>query len=135
MLAHHRPDRALLARLAVYGCTGGDFLVGAKPSGQLTACSFAAPSPPAASPGGSAERPRVTDLRAYWTAPGAFGAFRSWRDAREPCASCEYHALCRGGCKVVSAHLAGDPGAPDPECPRVVDASHRAPAHRKLPVL
>ena len=124
MLAHHRPDRALLAELAVYGCTGGDFLVGAKPGGQLTACSFAAPPPP--TPGG--ERPRITDLRAYWDAPDAFGAFRTWRAAREPCASCEFHALCRGGCKVVSAHATGDPSAPDPECPRVVDHAARAGA-------
>jgi len=128
MLAHHRPDRALLASLAVYGCTGGDFLIGAKPTGQLTACSFAAPSPPA-SPG--ADRPRVTELRAYWNAPGAFGAFRRWRDAREPCASCDYHALCRGGCRVVSTHTLGDPSAPDPECPRVVDT----PTRVHLPVI
>ena len=117
MLAHHRPDRALLAELAVYGCTGGDFLVGAKPDGRLTACSFMA-SPP--------ERPRVTDLASYWREPGAFGAFRAWRDAAEPCASCSYHDLCRGGCKVVSAHVTGDASAPDPECPRVVDARPRA---------
>jgi radical SAM protein with 4Fe4S-binding SPASM domain len=130
MLAHHRPARALLAELAVYGCTGGDFLVGAKPGGQLTACSFAQPSPPATAGG---ERPRVTELASYWTAPGAFGAFRTWRDAREPCASCDYHALCRGGCKVVSSHTTGDASAPDPECPRVVD--HGAPAPRvRLPV-
>jgi radical SAM protein with 4Fe4S-binding SPASM domain len=120
MLAHHRPDRALLAELCVYGCTGGDFLVGAKPGGQLTACSFAAP-PPAAPESPDAARPRITELRGYWDTPGAFGAFRRWRDAREPCASCEYHALCRGGCKVVSAHVSGDPAAPDPECPRVID--------------
>jgi radical SAM protein with 4Fe4S-binding SPASM domain len=134
MLAHHRPDRALLAELAVYGCTGGDFLVGAKPGGQLTACSFAAPPPALAG-----ERPRITDLRAYWDAPGAFGAFRTWRAAREPCASCDYHALCRGGCKVVSAHVTGDLSAPDPECPRVVDHRDRAgpggAERRKLPVL
>jgi radical SAM protein with 4Fe4S-binding SPASM domain len=114
MLAHHKPDRALLAELAVYGCTGGDFLVGAKPDGRLTACSFAA-SP--------TSRPAVTDLGAYWSDPEAFGAFRAWRsDAREPCRSCSYHDLCRGGCKVVSAHVAGDLSAPDPECPRVLDA-------------
>jgi radical SAM protein with 4Fe4S-binding SPASM domain len=132
MLAHHRPERALLAELAVYGCTGGDFLVGAKPGGQLTACSFAAPPPPL---GGA--RPRITELAAYWTAPGAFGAFRDWRDAREPCASCEYHALCRGGCKVVSAHATGDPSAPDPECPRVIDhgSTPCARAPRRLPVV
>ncbi len=117
MLAHHAPDRALLAELAVYGCTGGDFLVGAKPGGQLTACSFAAPPPS----GSDDRRPRVTELAAYWHAPGAFGAFRDWRAARAPCASCDYLALCRGGCRVVSAHVTGDLAAPDPECPRVVD--------------
>jgi radical SAM protein with 4Fe4S-binding SPASM domain len=112
MLAHHQPDRALLAELAVFGCTGGDFLVGAKADGRLTACSFMG-SPP--------ERPRVTDLAAYWDREDAFGAFRTWRTAAEPCASCSYHELCRGGCKVVSAHVLGDASAPDPECPRVVD--------------
>jgi radical SAM protein with 4Fe4S-binding SPASM domain len=131
MLAHHGLDRARLAELCVYGCTGGDFLVGAKPGGQLTACSFAAP-PPAPAPG--ADRPRVTELGAYWDVPGAFGAFRTWREAREPCASCAYHSLCRGGCKVVSAHVAGDPSAPDPECPRVVDhqAAQVAQATRRV---
>ncbi len=127
MLAHHRPDRALLAELCVYGCTGGDFLVGAKPGGQLTACSFAAP-PPAL----EEQRPKVEQLAAYWNAPDAFGAFRTWRDAAEPCASCEYHALCRGGCKVVAAHVHGDLAAPDPECPRVVD---HAPRIVRLPVV
>lgn len=112
MLAHHRPSRRLLAGLAVYGCTGGDFLVGAKANGALTACSFATPPP------GS---PNVDQLRAYWDEPGAFGAFRAWRDAEEPCRSCDYHDLCRGGCKVVSRHLLGDAHLPDPECPRVVD--------------
>jgi radical SAM protein with 4Fe4S-binding SPASM domain len=123
MLAHHRPDRALLAELCVYGCTGGDFLVGAKPGGQLTACSFAAPAP---------GRPKVEALADYWSAPDAFGAFRTWRAAAEPCASCEYHALCRGGCKVVSAHVMGDLAAPDPECPRVVDHGRRVV---RLPVV
>ena len=126
MLAHHAPDRDLLAELCVYGCTGGDFLVGAKPGGQLTACSFAAP-PPALDD----HRPRITELAAYWTAPDAFGAFRTWRDAAEPCASCAYHDLCRGGCKVVSAHAAGDLAAPDPECPKVVDHAPR----RRLPIV
>jgi radical SAM protein with 4Fe4S-binding SPASM domain len=131
MLAHHRPDRQLLAELAVYGCTGGDFLVGAKADGRVTACSFAAPPPFDA----SGKRPLVTELATYWTAPDAFGAFRSWRDAREPCASCEYHALCRGGCKVVSAHVVGDPAAPDPECPRVILSRGAEQPRRHLPVI
>jgi len=156
MLAHHAPDRALLAELAVYGCTGGDFLVGAKPGGQLTACSFAGP-PPAVEmrgdggrveAGGRAgaadtrasrpsidERPRVTQLAAYWRQPGAFGAFRTWREAAEPCASCTYHDLCRGGCKVVAAHVGGDLSVPDPECPRVIDHSSSTARRPRLPVI
>jgi len=124
MLAHHRPDPALLASLAVYGCTGGDFLIGVKPSGLVTACSFAAPP---------ATRPRAHALRTYWQEPGAFDAFRQWRDAAEPCRSCDYHALCRGGCKVVSAHVLGDARLPDPECPRVIDwqRSALAPARTR----
>ncbi len=139
MLAHHAPNRALLAELAVYGCTGGDFLVGAKPDGRLTACSFA--SPPPMPIGGEEARPRVDGLAAYWTAPNAFGAFRTWQNASEPCASCTYHSLCRGGCKVVSAHVLGDMSAPDPECPRVIDAGAAGdardarPQRVKLPVL
>ncbi|HUQ05053.1 MAG TPA: radical SAM protein [Kofleriaceae bacterium] len=131
MLAHHDPGRELLAQLAVYGCTGGDFLVGAKPSGALTACSFAAP-PPAT----DGRRPLVTELGAYWGAADAFGAFRTWRDAAEPCRTCAYHSLCRGGCRVVSAH-AGDAASPDPECPRVVDHAARtaSPRKRRLPVV
>ena len=128
MLAHHAPDRDLLASLAVYGCTGGDFLVGAKAGGQLTACSFASPPPPDA----ANVRPKLDELATYWHQPDAFGAFRTWRDApAEPCASCAYHDLCRGGCKVVSAHVHGDLASPDPECPRVVDARRRT----HLPVI
>lgn len=131
MIAHHHPGPELLAELAVYGCSGGDFLIGAKPGGQLTACSFAAPPPPI-----DEHRPRVTELAAYWDSPGAFGAFRDWRAAREPCASCAYLAQCRGGCRVVATHVRGDLTAPDPECPRVVDAAASGPPPRRhLPVL
>jgi radical SAM protein with 4Fe4S-binding SPASM domain len=129
MIAWHDPGEALLAKLAVYGCTGGDFLIGAKASGVMTACSFAAP------PEG---KPSVDQVGTYWGSDAAFGAFRTWRDAvAEPCASCSYHALCRGGCRVVSAHArGGDWGtkAPDPECPKVVE--HQGAARRvRLPVV
>src|SRR5262249_52818840 len=95
MIALHDPGAELLGKLAAYGCTRGRFLVGAKASGVMTACSFAAPP---------SERPKVTELASYWTRPDAFGAFRRWRDAAEPCASCAYHHLCRGGCRVVADH-------------------------------
>ena len=41
--------------LAIYGCAGGDLLVGAKATGALTACSFA---PPISA--------RVDEIGAYW---------------------------------------------------------------------
>ena len=122
MVAHHQPPPELLAQLVVYGCSGGDFLIGAKAGGQLTACSFAAPPPFLEDVRGD-RRPTVVDLGAYWSEPSAFAPFRGWRDAAEPCASCAYLSLCRGGCRVVAAHT-GSAAEPDPECPRVVD--HRA---------
>ena len=131
MVAHHHPDPRLLRFLAVYGCAGGDHLVGARAHGVLTACSFA--STPAAAA-------TVDGIDEYWTRDEAFGPFRKWREAaREPCRSCEYLPLCRGGCRVVSSHVSGDPALPDPECPRVMAfaALHNpAPvaAHR-LPVI
>lgn len=136
MLAHHQVAPELLAQLVVYGCTGGDFLIGAKPSGLVTACSFAAPPATAA-------RPRVDQLGAYWSSPEAFAPFRQWRAAAEPCRSCRYLSLCRGGCRVVAAHR-GAASEPDPECPRVVDFRRAAataepggaPAgRRRLPVI
>src|SRR5262249_38552171 len=84
MIAWHDPGAELLRQLAVYGCVGGDFLIGAKASGVMTACSFAAPPP---------ERPRVDAIAAYWERDDAFAAFRGWRDAEEPCRSCPYHEL------------------------------------------
>jgi radical SAM protein with 4Fe4S-binding SPASM domain len=123
MIAWHDPGPELLGKLAVYGCTGGDFLIGARASGVMTACSFAAPPP---------GRPTVDQLGAYWDRADAFGPFRAWREASEPCRSCSYHALCRGGCRVVSAFSAGDASAPDPECPRVL--AHRG-TRVALPVL
>ena len=131
MLAFHDPGPAVLAQLAVFGCTGGDFLIGAKAQGQLTACSFAAPPPADRATG---ERPRVDHMRSYWNSPDAFGVFRQWRDAAQPCRSCTYLNVCRAGCRVVAAH-AGNPAAPDPECPTVVRhfAAMRLDEHSRKP--
>ncbi len=116
MLAWHDPGRELLAKLCVYGCTAGDFLVAAKASGVMTPCSFAAPP---------MDRPKIDAIGEYWRRPKAFAVYREWREADEPCRSCAYHDLCRGGCKVVSGHAAGDPRRPDPECPKVVEYARK----------
>lgn len=128
MVAHHRVKPELMRWLAIYGCAGGDLLVGAKASGALTACSFAPPVDA-----------QVDGIGDYWERAGAFGPFRRWREAAaEPCNSCDYLALCRGGCRVVSGHD-GDATEPDPECPRVVDWRRdnlpHAANRRTLPVV
>ncbi len=112
MIAHARPRPELLSALAIYGCAGGDFLVGATARGRATACSFIAP------PG---DGPAIDALADYWSTGAAFDSFRRWREADAPCDSCPYLALCRGGCKAVALHEAGTLQAADPECPRVVE--------------
>jgi radical SAM protein with 4Fe4S-binding SPASM domain len=132
MVAHHRINPRLMRWLAIYGCAGGDLLIGAKASGALTACSFA---PPVEAAGGGAVP--VDQIDGYWERDDAFGPFRRWReDAAEPCRSCDYLSLCRGGCRVVSGQT-GELGDPDPECPRVVDwrAAHPAELRRHLPLI
>jgi radical SAM protein with 4Fe4S-binding SPASM domain len=113
LLTAHNPNPRLLRWLGVMGCVGGDYLVAAKAHGAVAACSFAAP------PAGG---PQAGALAPYWRQSEAFGPFRAWRNGPEPCRSCEYLTLCRGGCRAISAHVCGDPAAPDPECPRVIAA-------------
>ncbi len=122
MLAHHQPAPELLRFLAVYGCAGGDLLIAARTGGQLAACSFAAPV-----------HATADQLRSYWPTAPAFAPFRSWPAAQEPCHSCRYLSLCRGGCRVVSAHVSGDARAPDPECPRVIDYRAAQPSRPPTP--
>jgi radical SAM protein with 4Fe4S-binding SPASM domain len=130
MVAHSGARPELLRFLAIYGCAGGDLLVGAKATGALTACSFAAPI-----------EAKVDGIGDYWERGEAFGPFRRWREAaEEPCRSCAALALCRGGCRVVAAHVSGSAAAPDPECPRVVDfraamSGASTGARRRLPVV
>jgi radical SAM protein with 4Fe4S-binding SPASM domain len=83
------------------------------PDGQLTGCSFGGPSE------GS-----IFDAAATAQAfDRGFTAFRDYtRRAPEPCASCVYLSLCKGGCRVVSK-ARGDWWKPDPGCPRVVEHS------------
>jgi radical SAM protein with 4Fe4S-binding SPASM domain len=127
MVTHHKIKPKVMRWLAIYGCAGGDLLVGAKASGMLTACSFAAPT-----------EARVDGLGAYWERQDAFGPFRRWKEAAaEPCRSCDYLALCRGGCRVVTQHVSGDATLPDPECPRVQAwrAEHGDAGPRRLPIV
>jgi radical SAM protein with 4Fe4S-binding SPASM domain len=102
-----------LARFGVFGCEAGEALCAVTVDGAVAPCSFA-PS---------------TALRAEHLAQGhhADPDLARWRAHKgtppEPCASCTLRAVCKGGCKVVSAFVDHAHG-PDPECPRV--RMHRA---------
>jgi len=121
MVFWHKPSKAAAAFFGVQGCVGGDVLAAVQPEGAFTGCSFTSQAAADARVPGAA--------RAAWA--DGFHEFRDYvRDAPEPCASCDYLRLCRGGCRAVAgAH--GAFAAPDPGCPRVQE--HRA--RRPLPVI
>lgn len=105
------PDPAIVQRFGVMGCEAGNMLAAVRGDGRPTACSFI-------------ERAAGTDAQAlFGEAWDTSPELQRWRGfvnaAPEPCASCPWAAVCRGGCKVVSEHLTGERFAPDPECPRV----------------
>jgi radical SAM protein with 4Fe4S-binding SPASM domain len=109
MVFWHRPSRRAAAFWGVQGCVAGDVLAAVAPEGTLMACSFA---------GGTAVDARIPgNIRSVWAS--SFAPFREFvASAPEPCASCDYLRLCRGGCRAV-ANAHGRQSDPDPGCPRV----------------
>jgi radical SAM protein with 4Fe4S-binding SPASM domain len=103
-------DPARLARFGILGCEAGRALAAFTVDGRVAPCSFAGPT-----------ELRATDL-AHHAADPELSRWRAYVDAPpEPCASCSLCGVCRGGCKVVAAHVDGTHG-PDPECPRVIES-------------
>jgi radical SAM protein with 4Fe4S-binding SPASM domain len=103
-----------LANAGVAGCVGGSWLLSIDPRGKLAGCSF-----------------DTTDSPYSWRdlgKPEAMKHFLSWtREAAEPCASCRWLHVCRGGCHVVARHVTGSFAAPDPGCPWVNAAKTQSP--------
>jgi radical SAM protein with 4Fe4S-binding SPASM domain len=117
LLCSHAPDPERMEFFSIAGCDGGNLLVGAAPDGRVAPCSFS-----------RWEDLRVEDLPDRWTRPETFEPYRRWTlFAAEPCASCAYLRICRGGCHAVSEYYYGDPRLPDPECPIV--AGHAPLVH------
>ncbi len=106
-LAAHGLDPEPARLLGLRGCTGGEDLLARTADGRYVPCSFAKGG--AAGPAAEA-----------WKLDSQLLA---WRDRAasppEPCRSCDWQPLCRGGCRIVAEHLTGDALAPDPECPKV----------------
>jgi radical SAM protein with 4Fe4S-binding SPASM domain len=108
MLCWHGPDEALMDRFSVYGCEAGHVLLGVRSDGRFAGCSFLR------------GEESVFDLPRLWERSETLARLRSFSDdAREPCRSCRWLRICKGGCRAVAAFVTGDPLAPDPECPFV----------------
>ncbi|MBI2060031.1 MAG: radical SAM protein [Nitrospirae bacterium] len=110
-LCYHDPGVERLEHFTVQGCVAGNYLMAVHADGSASGCSFWT----------GAEAP-LAELPNTWEDPGRFAVFRNWnQDAPEPCQSCAYLHLCRGGCRAVAAFATGDARQPDPECPKVID--------------
>jgi radical SAM protein with 4Fe4S-binding SPASM domain len=106
MFCWHGPDKALMEQFSVYGCEAGNVLLGVRSDGRFAGCSFL-----------SGEE-SILELPRLWSGSEHLQALRRWvEQAPEPCRSCDYLGICKGGCRAVSQFVAGDFNAPDPECP------------------
>jgi radical SAM protein with 4Fe4S-binding SPASM domain len=111
MFCWHAPDKALMEQFSVYGCEAGNVLLGVRSDGRFAGCSFL-----------SGEE-SILDLPRLWESSGQLSRLRSWPDsAPEPCRSCDYLDISKGGCRAVAGFVSGDFHAPDPECPFLAGA-------------
>lgn len=98
----------------VMGCEAGRSLLAVRADGRAAPCSFWRSD--------ARVDPLTTDqdLDAAWHDDPTLDAFRGYQAALpEPCATCNFRASCRGGCRIVAAAVCGTSWTPDPECPRV----------------
>jgi radical SAM protein with 4Fe4S-binding SPASM domain len=110
MLVEENPPQELLQQLAAYGCEAGNVLLGIRSNGLVCGCSFLNPL------GFS-----VFALADSWHDAPDLAAIRTFvQNAPEPCMSCNYLAICKGGCRAVALVTSGNSYGLDPDCPRVV---------------
>ncbi len=120
MMCYHRPPTEVLEATATYGCEAANVLLGIHSDGRVAACSFL---PDAGL--------SVFELGERWQDHEPFQALRSWPErAPEPCRSCAYLHICKGGCHAVAAWASGNPQSPDPDCPWVVEHACESSAQR-----
>jgi len=119
MLCYHKPPPEYLEKTSTYGCEAGNVLIGAKSDGRINGCSFLPPT-----------EMTIFDFHDQWYSSPYFKDLRSWPSrAKEPCRSCRYLEVCKGGCHAVALHVTGSMDEPDPDCPMVVEYSDRRGNH------
>ena len=110
MICYHRPPLESFETMASYGCEAGNVLMGMKSNGRVTACSFLNNAPDIS----------IFDLKSALRNHNCFEKIRNWsQTAVEPCRSCKYLSICKGGCHSVAEYVTGSLYEPDPECPIV----------------
>jgi radical SAM protein with 4Fe4S-binding SPASM domain len=111
MFCYHNPPPEMLEAMATYGCEAGNVLLGIRSNGTVSGCSFLKSS------GFS-----VFDLRSGLHNEGHFEKITNWvQKAPQPCKSCNYLNICKGGCHAVSEYVTGNFSTPDPDCPKVIE--------------
>lgn len=110
IVAYHKPNYKLLDFFGAQGCVGGNTFIEIKEDGRLRSCSFS-----------NSYGDNASLLQDNWQNSKYFKQYRDVIELlKEPCKSCKYVEICRGGCHVISEFLTGDFNNPDPECPIVV---------------
>jgi radical SAM protein with 4Fe4S-binding SPASM domain len=111
MFCYHNPPLEMLDAMATYGCEAGNVLLGIRSNGAVSGCSFMKSS------GIS-----VFDLQSGTNHNGPFEKITDWlQNAPQPCKSCSYLNICKGGCHAVAEYITGEFASPDPDCPKVVE--------------
>ncbi len=110
MLAYHKPSKKLLDFFGTEGCTGGNTFIEITEEGAVRSCSFS-----------NYYGDHARNLDEIWDNSEYFVKYRTINDfPKEPCRTCKYLDICRGGCHVISEYITGDFNNPDPECPIVL---------------
>ena len=116
MLCWHKPNIKKLQKQCVQGCNAGSYLISVTSSGFISGCGFLQPS-----------SIPVWNLSEEWDTNSYFTKMRTrFTRLAEPCRSCSYLTICRGGCAAVSAYYNNDYDTPDPECPFVVEYNKKS---------
>ena len=108
MFCWYRPDKTMMEHFSVYGWKAGTGQLGVRPTEKYR--------------GGSSlsGEENIFELPRLWSASEHLSRLRGRPErAPEPCRSCDYLDICKGGCRAVAGFVAGDTFAPDPECPFV----------------
>ena len=114
MFCWHGPDRQMMEEFSVYGCEAANILLGVRSDGRFAGCSFLT------------GQESIFDLPMLWKGSELLSRLRAWASrAPEPCRTCDYLGICKGGCRAVAGFVTGSFEAPDLECP-FLDGGHDA---------